>query len=232
MQNNHSGAPGPPSHHISILLNEPLNYERMLEISTDELEFLKIECDSVMRDIKDQIIREYESIKPILVRMRDLKHKLRQLKEKREIYKTFISIDKNQSLLSGSSVSSVDVKPITFSELFRDIENDKLLDGPPSPPVPTARAPIPEMKRLPTQNKIVVPEPHKAHQARADTKKVLSAVKKAVAGPYHTGDNTPKAPASAPVSGAVSGIPKLNFGASKASLQSRIPMPKGTPRPT
>lgn len=231
MQNNHSGPP--PNHHISLLLNEPLNYDRMLEISTDELEFLKIECDSVMRDIKDQIIREYENIKPILVRMRDLKHKLRQLKEKREIYKTFISIDKNQSLLSSSSVSSVDVKPITFSELFRDIENDKLLDGPPSPPVPTARAPIPEMKRLPTQNKIVVPEPNRG---RSETKKVLSAVKKAVAGPYHTGNNTPagpaktgSAPSSAPVSGAV---PKLNFGASKASLQSRIPVLKGTPRPT
>ena len=37
---------------INIFLNEPLNYERMLEIPTEELEFLKDECDSVMKDLK------------------------------------------------------------------------------------------------------------------------------------------------------------------------------------
>lgn len=122
------------NHLVSLLLNEPLNYERMLEIPTDELDFLKDECDAVMKDIKNSIIKEYEAIKPSLVKMRDWKHQLRQLKEKREIYKTFISIDRNASLFTNSSVgSSIDVKPVSFSELFRDIENDKLIDETSSP---------------------------------------------------------------------------------------------------
>ena len=164
------------SHLVSLLLNEPLNYERMLEIPTDELEFLKDECDSVMKEIKNNIIKEYEIIKPSLVKMRDWKHQLRQLKEKREIYKTFISIDKNTSLLSGSSVSSVDVKPVSFSELFRDIENDKLIeDGspiatpkpPPTPKFFTPSTRVDNTKKAPQTSKIMKPvqiEPKKVEK--------------------------------------------------------------------
>lgn len=170
------------SHLVSLLLNEPLNYERMLEIPTDELEFLKDECDSVMKEIKNNIIKEYEIIKPSLLKMRDWKHQLRQLKEKREIYKTFISIDKNTSLLSGSSVSSVDVKPVSFSELFRDIENDKLIeDGSPiatpkPPPTPKFFTPSTRVssgdntrvdKKAPQTSKIMKPvqiEPKKVEK--------------------------------------------------------------------
>lgn len=122
---------------INIFLNEPLNYERMLEIPTEELEFLKNECDTVMKDIKTEIIKEYESIKNVLERMRELKLQLKKLKERREIYKTFISIDKNQSILSDSSINSsnIEIKNISLSQLFKDIEDDKLIDEPVSNPI-------------------------------------------------------------------------------------------------
>ena len=115
---------------INIFLNEPLNYERMLEIPTEELEFLKDECDSVMKDLKLEIIKQYDSIKGVLDKMRDLKLQLRKLKERREIYKTFISIDKNQSILSDSSFNSntAEIKHVSLSQLFKDIEDDKLID--------------------------------------------------------------------------------------------------------
>lgn len=122
------------NHLVSLILSEPLNYEKLLEVPTEELEFLKDECDVVMKEIKNQIIKEYEIIKPSLIKMRDWKHQLKQLKDKRETYKTFISIDKNTSLFSASSLSSVNIIPtVSFSELFKDIENDKLIDDSPTP---------------------------------------------------------------------------------------------------
>lgn len=122
------------NHLVSLLLNEPVNYDRLLEITTEELQMLKDECDVVMKEIKTDIIKEYEMIKPSLNRMRDWKTQLRKLKDKRDLYKTFLSLDKNQSLLSTSSIRSSESKPVSFTELFRDIDDDKLLEDPPSPP--------------------------------------------------------------------------------------------------
>ncbi len=140
-------------HMINIFLNEPLNYERMLEIPTEELEFLKDECDSVMKDLKIEIIKEFESIKNVLDKMRELKLQLKKLKERREIYKTFISIDKNQSILSDSSINSnnLEIKHISLSQLFKDIEDDKLIDEPVSNPMF-------KTNKQPSLSKIVIPE--------------------------------------------------------------------------
>lgn len=130
-----------PAHLVSLLLNEPLNYDRMLDISTDELEFLKIECDSVMDELKHKIAQEYELIKPHLFKMREWKQQLQQLREKREVYRTFLSLDKNESLMSTSSApSETNKKQVSFSELFRDLENDQ--EGSPNtgpPPKPETR---------------------------------------------------------------------------------------------
>lgn len=149
---------------INIFLNEPLNYERMLEIPTDELEFLKNECDSVMKDLKTDIIKEYESIKDVLEKMRELKLQLKKLKERREIYKTFISIDKNQSILSDSSINSsnIEIKNISLSQLFKDIEDEKLIDEPVSNPIFKSSNSISNSKPVSTViSKVVIPESKK-----------------------------------------------------------------------
>lgn len=154
---------------INIFLNEPLNYERMLEIPTEELEFLKDECDSVMKDLKLEIIKQYDSIKGVLDKMRDLKLQLRKLKERREIYKTFISIDKNQSILSDSSFNSntAEIKHVSLSQLFKDIEDDKLIDDTVANPIFINANSKPGSKPISVLNKVIVPEAKK-------TKPVLS----------------------------------------------------------
>lgn len=132
---------------VSMILNEPLNYDRMLEVNTEQLEFMKHECDIVIQDLKKNIIQEYEQIKPALVRMRDWKQQLVEVREKREAYKLFLTIDKNQSLFSCAT-SNEDRKPISLSDLFRDIDNDQLVEeSPPPPPAPPSVQSTP--RRLP-----------------------------------------------------------------------------------
>lgn len=140
---------------VSMILNEPLNYERMLEVSTDQLEFLKHECDVAMSDLKKDIIQEYEIIKPSLARMRDWKQQLIEVREKREAYKLFLSIDKNQSLLSCAT-NNEERKPLSFSQLFQDIENDSLDEPPPLPPQPPQPTKSPKHKQetAPTPRRI------------------------------------------------------------------------------
>lgn len=165
-------------HMINIFLNEPLNYERMLEIPTDELEFLKDECDSIMKDLKIEIIKEYDSIKNVLDKMRELKLQLKKLKERREIYKTFISIDKNQSILSDSSINSnnLEIKHISLSQLFKDIEDDKLIDEPVNNPIfkKDKNQPLSQPLKTSSVSKIVIPE------IKKPLSKVTQPVKKSV----------------------------------------------------
>lgn len=114
---------------VSLILNEPLNYDRMLEINSDQLEFMKHECEIVIQDLKKTIVQEYELIKPSLLKMREWKQQLIEVREKREAYKLFLSIDKNQSLFSCTSTIE-ERPPISLSDLFRDIDNDQLIEEP------------------------------------------------------------------------------------------------------
>jgi len=119
---------------ISLVLNTSMNYNDLLDMTTNELEFRKIECQTVIKDLKTKIIAEFDTIKPALDRMREWKQVLHQLKEREKIYSMFVALDKNQTLISASSInSSTTERPhISLSELFRDIENG--LSGEATPP--------------------------------------------------------------------------------------------------
>jgi hypothetical protein len=120
-----------------VALKEPLDYDRLLDISTDELDFLKNEADSVMLELRTQIIREYEKIKPSLNQMRIWKQQLKLLQEKREVYKTFLSLERNDTLLSSNSslglgaLRKPDIKKVSFGELFSELEKEE--EGQPVP---------------------------------------------------------------------------------------------------
>ena len=112
---------------ITALLNEPVSYDRLLETSTAELEILKMECDNAAQEIKNRIIKDYEAIRPVLNRMRDLKYQLQQLKEKRDMYKMFLSLDRNSSIVSVSSQTSNNsslTQPVSFNDIFKELDED------------------------------------------------------------------------------------------------------------
>lgn len=139
---------------ISTVLNEPVNYERMLEVSTEQLEYMKQECDLIIQELKRAIIQEYEIIKPSLMKMRDMKQQLVEVREKREAYKLFLSIDKNQSIIS--STTSTDRKPVSLSDLFHDIDNNQLVDDPTPPQTLHRREPHARPSTPVRQSKIPV----------------------------------------------------------------------------
>jgi hypothetical protein len=149
---------------LSLTLNEPLDYERLLDISLDELQLLKDECEVVVQELKGKIIKEYESIKPALARMQDMRQKLRRLKEKRDVYKMFLRLDRNEDMLSVISTAtrstiSVDVptQAIPMHEFFREIDDELVLEPPPPPTSPyspeKSASPPPQIPTTPRRAK-------------------------------------------------------------------------------
>lgn len=115
---------------LNISLNEPLSYEKLMDVSTEELQLLKEESEIVIAELKTLLVKQFEQIKPGLQKMREYKQALRNIKEKREIYSTFLSIDKDKNLLSTTSTVEERVKNVKLSDLFTDIDNDNLLEDP------------------------------------------------------------------------------------------------------
>lgn len=106
-------------------LNEPLNYERLLDISSEELQFLKNECDVLCVELKKKILREYETIRPVLNRMKEWKRQLNNLNERRDVYKTFLSLDGKESIMSTlTSTRNTNTRHVSFSDIFRDLEDE------------------------------------------------------------------------------------------------------------
>lgn len=147
---------------LSLTLNEPLNYERLLDISLDELQLLKDECEVVVQELKGKIIKEYESIKPALARMQEMRQKLRRVKEKRDVYKMFLRLDRNEDMLSvistatRSTITEIDIpsQAMPMHDFFREIDDELVLEPPPPPTSPYS----PEKTVSPTRGLSPIPE--------------------------------------------------------------------------
>ena len=72
----------------------------LLELSTEQLEFMLQECNITIHDLKMNIFKEYDKLKASLAQIKLWKTKLQQLKQQRETYKHFLSIDKCDTLMS------------------------------------------------------------------------------------------------------------------------------------
>lgn len=132
---------------LAIALNEPLKYDRLLDISTDELEFLKNEADVLADELKSKIGKEYELIKPSLSKMRDWKQQLNLLREKREVYKTFLTLDGKDSFMSTLKDKQTNATRVSFNDLFTELEKD--VEGEPKKTKSPSRIPIPKPRKTP-----------------------------------------------------------------------------------
>jgi hypothetical protein len=100
-------------------------HEKFLELSREELETMKIECEAEIKTLRTDIMKDYETVKPILDKMRETKRSIKSLKEKRDVIKTFLTIEKTGENMSLSSITSFpsQQRPI-ITDVFREPEND------------------------------------------------------------------------------------------------------------
>lgn len=68
------------------------NYDNLLDKKVDEIEFMLTECDLACVELRDEILREYEKIKPVLSLISLMKQTRTKIKEKRELLQNFLTI--------------------------------------------------------------------------------------------------------------------------------------------
>jgi DNA integrity scanning protein DisA with diadenylate cyclase activity len=101
-------------------VNRDFNYEKLIDMKDEQLEAMVKECEINCERIRTDIVKNYESAQPYLIQMRLLKQQLKNTMEKMEAAKTFLSMERN-----GSLVSSIDLPAIK-----QTIKDRELRSGP------------------------------------------------------------------------------------------------------
>jgi cell fate (sporulation/competence/biofilm development) regulator YlbF (YheA/YmcA/DUF963 family) len=99
------------------------DYDKLIDMKADQLDNMIKDCEITMERIRGEIVTNYEKAQPYLTQMRLLKQQLKKVSEKMEAAKTFLSMEKNGSLLSG----------IDLSEMQKNFGDDE--ETPPPPPL-------------------------------------------------------------------------------------------------
>lgn len=68
------------------------NYDNLLDKKVDDIEFMLTECDLACNELREEILREYEKIKPVLSLISLMKQTRSKIKEKRELLQNFLII--------------------------------------------------------------------------------------------------------------------------------------------
>ena len=123
----------------SLPVDEPFDYERLIDMEESQLADIVKECEINIERIRSEIIKNYQQAQPYLTKMRSLKNTLTKTVQKMEACKTFLSMEKNGSLVSNIDLSekrkhmgkSVNQEPESPAENGEETERD--YSPPPGP---------------------------------------------------------------------------------------------------
>lgn len=156
------------SHLIQAILQEPENYDQLLDMSTENIEDVIRTRDITIQSRKQEMINSYAQIKPVLEYISKLREEVSRLKERRDLYKTFASIGRD-TLLSCSSASSIEhllksnstyrpppsAPALTLDALFTDF-SDQSEGGPTEPTSPVAYTEEPVRTVKPSSTRVPI----------------------------------------------------------------------------
>jgi hypothetical protein len=110
-------------------IDTQFDYDKLIDMKADQLDAMVKECEINMERLRSDIVKNYQKAQPYLTQMRLLKQQLKRVSEKMEAAKTFLSMEKN-----GSLVSSIDLV-----ELKKTMGEDNRSSVPPTPIPDTPR---------------------------------------------------------------------------------------------
>lgn len=79
---------------IKSIIQQPATVETLFDLPPDQIEFLIDECDIYLKDIKFKFLQDFETLKPYLLQLKELKIMIDKLREKRNAYATFMNMDR------------------------------------------------------------------------------------------------------------------------------------------
>jgi len=82
-------------------------YDKLIDLGEEELKKIISESETLSEKLKSEIIKNYQLAEPYLTQMRLLKTQLKKVNDKKEAAKTFLSMEKN-----GSLISSIDLEEV------------------------------------------------------------------------------------------------------------------------
>ena len=106
---------------------EPFDCEKLLELKTDQLDNLVKECELHIERLRNEIVKTYAEAQPYIMKLSHLKRQLRHAIEKMDAAKTFLSIDRNSSLVASVDLGHLKVE-VKRDEAGLDIEEPRLVD--------------------------------------------------------------------------------------------------------
>jgi hypothetical protein len=121
----------------SLPVDEPFDYERLIDMDESQLADIIKECEINIERTRGEIIKNYQQAQPYLTRMRSLKNSLTKTIQKMEACKTFLSMEKNGSLVSNIDLSEMKKhfkKPEKQSDEERNGEETYREESPPPAP--------------------------------------------------------------------------------------------------
>lgn len=77
------------------------DYDKLIDMKAEQLDDMVKECEVNIERIRLDIIKNYQAAQPYLTQMRILKQQLKKVAEKMEAAKTFLSMEKNGTLISN-----------------------------------------------------------------------------------------------------------------------------------
>jgi len=79
---------------IQTIIQQPATVETLFDLPLDQIEFLIDECDIYLKDMKFKFLQDFETLKPYLLQLKELKIIIDKLREKRNAYATFMNMDR------------------------------------------------------------------------------------------------------------------------------------------
>lgn len=117
-------------------IDTQFDYDKLIDMKADQLDAMVKECEITMERLRADIVKNYQKAQPYLMQMRLLKQQIKKVTEKMEAAKTFLSMEKN-----GSLVSSIDLV-----ELKKSVGGVDVAEIPPETPREVVARPDPVFK--------------------------------------------------------------------------------------
>ena len=114
-------------------IDTQFDYDKLIDMKADQLDDMVKECEVNIERLRTDIIKNYQMAQPYLTQMRISKQQLKKVLEKMEATKTFLSMEKNGSLVSG--IDSVELK-----KSFAEPEAEAEQEPEPEPERPSSRS--------------------------------------------------------------------------------------------